>query len=711
MCLRRFVLLTFIFILSTMFADADPPQAPEIPHEATEAGHTRNDPFFWLRKKDDPDVLKYLRAENRYTETALKHTESLQDTIYHEMRQRIKEDDVSVPQKIGDYYYYSRTETGKQYAVHCRKKGSLEAKEEVLLDENELAKGKKYFRIGILSVSPDHKLLAYSTDTNGSETYTIRIKTLETGELLPDEIRNSSYSFAWANDNKTFFYDQLDDAHRPYKALKHILGTSVDQDPTVYEENDDRFFLEISKSRSEKFIFVSVESERASEVRFVDADQPEGGLTLIRSRENDLLYSVDHRGDRFFIVTNENAKNFKIIETPVASPDKEHWKDFLPYDPEVKVDAADAFENHLVVSGRRNGLPAIWICNLKSGETHEINFDEPTYEVSLDRNPVFKTGIVRIDYSSFVTPNSVIDYDMVSRRKELKKETTVLGGYKKSDYVSERIFAKADDGVEIPISLFYKQGFRKDGTAPLLLTGYGAYGISTDAEFSSSTISLVDRGFVFAIAHIRGGGELGRTWYDDGKLLKKKNTFTDFVSCAQYLINQQYAAPKRVAILGGSAGGLLMGAVMNMRPELFTSVIAVVPFVDVLNTMSDPSLPLTVTEYEEWGNPQDPKYFDYMASYSPYDNIEEKQYPNLLVTAGLNDPRVSYWEPAKWVAKQRKLKHRNRILLLKTNMGAGHGGDSGRFDRLKEVAMEYAFAIDTLHANSQPENTRPFSGR
>jgi len=632
--------------------------------------------------------MKYLQAENRYTEAALRHTGNLRETIYSEMRRRIKEDDVSVPQKFGDYYYYSRTETGKQYAVQCRKKGSLDAKEEVLLDENELAKGQKYFRVGIFSVSPDHKLLAYSTDTNGSETSVIRIKNLETGELLPDEIRNSSYSFAWANDDKTFFYDQLDDAHRPYKALKHILGTSVDQDPAVYEEKDDRFFLEISKSRSEKFIFVSVESELSSEVRFVDADHPEGEFTLIRPRENDLLYSVDHHNDRFFIVTNENAKNFKVIETPVVSPDKEHWKDFLPYDPQIKVDAVDAFEGHLVISERRKGLAAIRIFNLKSGESHEINFDEPTYDVSLDRNPEFKTGIVRIEYSSFITPNSVIDYDMVSRRKELKKEMPVLGGYRKSDYVSERIFAKADDDVEIPISLFYKKGFQKNGTAPLLLTGYGAYGISTDANFSSSTISLVDRGFVFAVAHIRGGGELGRTWYEDGKLLKKKNTFTDFIRCAQYLIDQRYAAPKRVAILGGSAGGLLMGAVMNMRPDLFTSVIAAVPFVDVLNTMSDPSLPLTVTEYEEWGNPQDSKYFDYMASYSPYDNIEEKQYPNLLVTAGLNDPRVSYWEPAKWVAKQRRLKHQSRILLLKTNMGAGHGGDSGRFDRLKKRALE-----------------------
>src|SRR5271157_2742698 len=708
MCLSRFAVPTFILVLSIMFADADPPQAPEIPHEITETGHTRNDPFFWLREKANPDVLKYLQAENRYTETALEPTEKLRDTIYHEMRRRIKEDDVSVPQKIGDYYYYSRTETGKQYAVHCRKKGSLDAREEVILDENELAKGQKYFRIGILSVSPDHKLLAYSTDTNGGETYVIRIKTLETGELLPDEIKNSSYSFAWANDNKTFFYDQLDDANRPYKALKHILGTSVNQDRTVYEEKDARFFLEINKSRSERFIFVSVESERASEVRFADADHPEGEFTLIRPRENDLLYSVEHHGDRFFIVTNENAKNFKVIETPVASPDKEHWKDFIPYDPEVEIDGVDAFENYLAISERLKGLPAIRIYDLRSGESHEINFDEPAYDVSLGGNPIFDTDVVRINYSSFITPDSVIDYAMASRQKELRKEKTVLGGYKKSDYDAERIFAKAEDGVEIPISLVYKKGFKKDGTAPLLLYGYGAYGECSDADFDPNTISLLDRGFVYAIAHIRGGEELGRTWYEDGKLLKKKNTFSDFICCAQYLIDRRYAAPKRVAILGGSAGGLLMGAVMNMRPDLFTTVIADFPFVDVLNTMSDPSLPLTVTEYEEWGNPTDPKYFDYMASYSPYDNIEEKQYPNLLVTAGLNDPRVSYWEPAKWVAKQRRLKHQNRILLLKTNMGAGHGGDSGRFDQLKEVAMEYAFAIDTL---SRPESARQLLGR
>jgi len=691
---------TLMFASIGASADQDPPQAPQRPHEMTEIGHTRNDPFFWLRDKSDPAVLKYLDAENRYTDRAMKSSEGLQETLYQEMRGRIKEEDVSVPEKIDEYYYYSRTEAGKQYAIQCRKKGSLDAKEQVILDENELAKGLKFFQLGALSVSPDHKLLAYSTDTNGSETFVLRIKSLETGQLLPDEIKNCSYSFAWANDNKTFFYDQLDDARRPYKALKHVLGTNVDQDPTIYEEKDERFFLDISKSRNEKYIFVSVESELSSEIRFLDADRPDDSLTLIRPRENDLLYYVENHEDRFFIVTNENAKNFKIAETQVASPGKENWKDFIPYDPQVKIDGVDAFENYLAISGRLNGLPAIRIYNLKTGELHDIKFEEPAYDVSLDRNPVFNTDSVRIRFSSFVTPDSVIDYNMATREKNVLKEKSVLGGYEKSNYRMERIFAKANDGVEVPISLVYKKSSKKDGTAPLLLYGYGAYGACTDADFNSNTISLLDRGFVFAIAHIRGGGELGKTWYEDGKLLNKKNTFSDFVSCAEYLVNQGYASPRRVAILGGSAGGLLMGAVMNMRPDLFTTVIAAVPFVDMLNTMSDPSLPLTVTEYEEWGNPRDPKYFDYMASYSPYENVSDRQYPNLLVTAGLNDPRVSYWEPAKWVAKQRTLKPWGRLLLLQTNLGAGHHGDSGRFDRLKETALEYAFAMSTLNAVS-----------
>jgi oligopeptidase B len=691
--------------------DQNPPKAPERPHEITETGRTRNDPFFWLRQKDDPAVLKYLDAENAYTDRVLKPTERLQKTLFNEMRGRIQEADVSVPEKIDDYYYYSKTEVGKQYAIYCRKKGSLEAKEEVLLDENELSKGQKFFQVGTLEVSPDHKLLAYSTDTSGSESYDLRIKSLETGALLPDEIRNCSGSFAWANDNRTFVYDQLDEAHRPYKALKHVLGTSVDQDSTIYEEKDERFFLGISKSRDKKFIFVGAESELSSETRFLDANRPDKESQLIRPREANLLYYVESHGDRFFIVTNDNAKNFKIVAAPVSAPGKENWKDFIPYDPQIKTDGVDAFENYLAISARINGLPAIRVYDLKSGELKDVKFDEPAYDVSLDRNPVFGSDIVRIKYSSFITPESVIDYNMASRQKNVRKEKAVLGGFDKSNYQSERVFAKAPDGAEVPISLVYRKGFKKDGSAPLLLDGYGAYGLCEDADFDSDIISLLDRGFVCAIAHIRGGGELGRTWYEDGKLLNKKNSFTDFIACAQYLVDQGYASPKKVAITGGSAGGLLMGAVMNMRPDLFTTVIADVPFVDLLNTMSDPSLPLTVTEYEEWGNPQDPKFFNYMASYSPYDNVADKPYPNLLVTAGLNDTRVSYWEPAKWVAKQRTLKHQDRILLLKTNKGAGHQGNSGRFEHLKETAMEYAFAMVTLHVDSNPEDIPSGSSR
>jgi oligopeptidase B len=706
-----FLLAGIFRAFTPLVADANPPLAAERPHEIKEAGHMRNDPFFWLREKQNPEVLKYLEAENRYTETTLKHTQNFQETLYREMRARIKEEDLSVPERIDEFYYYARTETGKQYAIYCRKKRSLDAKEEILLDENALAAGLKYFRIGSLSISPNHKLLAYSTDTRGDESYLIRIKDLDTGQLLPDEIKNSGSSFAWANDNKTFFYDQLDSSHRPFKAMKHILGTDTNQDPTIYQEKDERFSLEISKSRSRKLIFVAVESELSSEVRFLDADQADAELTLVRPRENDLLYDVEHYHDRLFIVTNENAKNFKVVEAPLVSPGKEHWKDFIPYDPQIKVDGVDAFENHLVIAERVKGLQTIRVYDLKSGESHEIPFDEPTYEVSVSRNPEFNTSVVRLQYSSFITPPSVIDYDMDSRQKELRKEQTVLGGYRKSDYASDRIFAKADDGTLIPISIFYRRAFRQDGTAPLWLNGYGAYGIPTDASFSSNRLSLVDRGFVFAIAHVRGGGELGRTWYENGKLLKKKNTFTDFIRCAEFLIEQRYVSPKKIAICGGSAGGLLMGAVMNMRPDLFTTVIAAVPFVDVLNTMSDPTLPLTITEYEEWGNPEDQKYFDYIASYSPYDNIREKAYPNLLALGGLNDSRVSYWEPAKWVARQRRLKNQNRILLLKTNMGTGHGGESGRFDRLKEVALEYVFAIETLQVDRGGGNAKRGASR
>jgi oligopeptidase B len=671
------------------------PQAPQHPHPITQQGQKRNDPFFWLRDKENPETIKYLEAENRYTEVQLKPVAALQEKLYREMRGRIQETDMSVPYRVDDYYYYSRSETGKQYNIFCRKKGDLNAPEEVLLDENALANGLKYFKVGVLSVSPNHQMLAYSVDTDGGEVYTLRIKNLETGQLLPDIITGTYYSFAWANDNQSFFYDQLDAAKRPYKAMRHVLGTNALADTTVLIEPDERFELSIAKSRSKQFIFFEVQSKLATEIRFVQADQPGEAPVLVQPREKELIYHIDHHGDRFFLVTNDNAKNFKIVSTPIDHPSKEHWSDFAPYDPETPVMDIEAFQDHLVALERRRGLPIIRIYDLKTGASHDIDFTEPAYDVDLGENPEFASSVVRLEFSSLVTPNSVIDYDMVTKTKTVRKQMPVLG-FDRDQYTEEQIYAKADDGVEIPISLFYRKGFRRDGSAAILLTGYGAYGLSEEAEFRSARLSLVDRGFVFAIAHIRGGGELGRTWYEDGKLLRKKNTFTDFIRSAEYLLEQKYGSPGLMAITGGSAGGLLMGSVMNMRPDLFKTVIAAVPFVDVLNTMSDPSLPLTVTEYEEWGNPADPKYYEYMRSYSPYDNVTDRPYPNLLATAGLNDPRVSYWEPAKWVAKQRTLKNQNRLLLLKINMGAGHQGESGRFDRLKEYALEDAFVLQTF---------------
>jgi oligopeptidase B len=673
-----------------------PPQAPQRPHVITEQGQSRNDPFFWLRDKTNPETIKYLEAENRYTDLKLKPVRSLQERLYREMRGRIQETDLSVPYRIDDYYYYSRSESGKQYEIFCRKRGDLNAPEEILLDENSLANGFKYFSIGVLSVSPDHRLLAYSVDTNGGEIFTLRVKNLETGELLPDIINGTSYSFAWANDNRSFFYDQLDAAKRPFRAMRHVLGTGVQSDSTVLEEPDERFELSISKSRSKQFIFFEVESKLATEIRFIHADRPTDPLLLIQPREKELIYHVDHHGDRFFFVTNEHAKNFKIVSAPIDNPSKEHWSDFAPYDPNIAITGIEAFKDHLVVLERRRGLPIVRVYNLETADTHDIDFAESAYDVELGENPDFASSIVRLEFSSLITPNSVIDYDMIAKTKTTRKQMPVLGGFDRDQYAEEQIYAKADDGVEIPISLFYRKGFQRNGSAPILLNGYGAYGLSEESEFSSARLSLVDRGFVFAIAHIRGGGELGRTWYEDGKLLRKKNTFTDFVRCAEYLLEQKYGSPHALAITGGSAGGLLMGSVMNMRPDLFQTVIAAVPFVDVLNTMSDPSLPLTVTEYEEWGNPADRKYYDYIRSYSPYDNVKDRPYPNLLVTAGLNDPRVSYWEPAKWVAKQRTLKNQNRLLLLQTNMGAGHQGESGRFDRLKEYAVECGFLLHTF---------------
>jgi oligopeptidase B len=654
------------------------------------------DNYHWLREREDPEVISYLEAENAYTKATMKHTEPLQEKLYQEIKGRIKETDLSVPAKDGDYYYYSRTFEGKQYRTYCRKKGSLEAEEEVLLDINELAEGYDYFRIGPMARSPDHQLLAYGVDTSGSEVYTIRVKDLTTGQLLPDEIRNAYYSLQWANDSRTLFYTTLDDAKRPYKLYRHVLGTDADEDVLVHHEKDNIYSVRLGKTRSKKYLMLYLRAMMTTEVRFLEADDPTGTFKIVHPREHGHEYNVSHHGDVFYIVTNDNAINFKLMRVPVVDPAKANWSEVIPHRPEVRLQYVSIFKDHMVVHEREGGLRRLRIRRLADGVEHYLDFPEPVYTVYGGTNLEFDTNLFRFQYSSLITPRSVFDYDMDARTRELKKQQEVLGGYDPADYESERLSAKAPDGKDVPISLVYRKGMKRDGSHPMLLYGYGSYGASMDVFFSSSRVSLLDRGFIFAIAHVRGGGDLGRPWYEDGKFLKKRNTFTDFIACAEHLIAEKYTSPERLAIMGGSAGGLLMGAVANMRPDLFKAVVAQVPFVDVVTTMLDDSVPLTTMEYQEWGDPNDKTYYDYMKSYSPYDNVEARGYPNILVTAGLNDPRVQYWEPAKWTAKLRAMKTDNNRLLLKTNMGAGHGGKSGRYERLRETAFEYAFILDTL---------------
>ncbi|NTW50329.1 MAG: S9 family peptidase, partial [Chlorobiales bacterium] len=645
--------------------------------------------------KSNPEVTAYIEAENAYTKEVLKHTEKFQEDLYKEMLSRIKETDLSVPDKIDDYFYYSRTEEGKQYSINCRKFQSLDATEEVLLDKNVLAEGHSYFSLGAFKVSPDHKLLAYSTDTDGSETYTLQIKNLETGELLSDVVENVG-SVVWANDNRTLFYTILDSLKRPYKVFRHKLGADPKTDEDIFHEHDESFYVSVGKTRSRAILLIHTASKTTTEVYYLDANTPEGKFQMIEPRIKDLEYEVDHHDERFFIVTNDHAANFKLMETPVSAPSKANWKEVIPHHPNVKIDNIDLFKDHLTIYEREDGLQRMRIMNLRTGKLHTVDFPEPVYTFSAGGNPEFNTSLLRFNYTSLVTPLSVYDYDMNTKARELKKQYEVLGGYDQTQYKSERIFAIAPDGTKVPISLVHKKGIAKNGKNPLFLYGYGSYGINMDPAFRSNRLSLIDRGFIFAIAHIRGGEEMGRPWYEAGKLLHKKNTFSDFIACAKHLVAQKYTSPEKLVISGGSAGGLLMGAVLNMQPDLFKAVVANVPFVDSLNTMLDASLPLTVTEYDEWGNPNEKEYYNYIKSYSPYDNVRRAAYPNMLVTAGLNDPRVSYWEPAKWVAKLRAMKTDKNLLLLKTNMGAGHSGASGRYDYLKEIAFEYAFMLDVL---------------
>ncbi len=686
----------------------EPPVARRIPHVCSIHGHTWTDEYFWLRHRDDPEVLAYLEAENRYTAALMAPTEPLRQRLFAEMRGRIQESDLSVPERIDGWLYYHRTETGAQYPIFCRSAADGKT-EQILLDLNPLAAGHEYFRLGAFEVSPDHRLLAWSADTTGAESFTLYVKDLETGGQLAERITTVSPSVAWANDSRTLFYVVLDEARRPCRLFRHRLGDRPSSDVLVHDETDESFFVDIGRTRSNAYLLLELASHSTAEVRYLSADRPDGDFRVIEPRRPGIEYSVSHHGDRFFITTNDGGANFRLVGAPVSDPSRERWTVVLPHRPEVKLDSTDAFARHLVVYEREGGLRQIRILELDrktegraDGRTgvfpsSAISFPEPVYTVRAHDNPEFDTTLLRFTYTSMVTPASVVDYDMAARTWTVRKQTPVLGGYDSARYRSERLFATAADGTRIPISLVYQLPLeRPGGPRPLLLNGYGAYGVSFDPAFSSSNLSLLDRGVVFAIAHVRGGEEMGRAWYEGGRRQQKPNTFTDFIAAAEHLVAQGYTAPDRLAITGGSAGGLLMGAVTNLRPDLFRAVVAEVPFVDVVNTMLDASLPLTVIEYDEWGNPNDPDAYRCICSYSPYDNVRPQAYPHMLITAGLNDPRVAYWEPAKLTARLRALKTDSNRLVLRTNMGAGHGGASGRWDFLKEVAFKYAFLLDVL---------------
>lgn len=673
-----------------------PPVAKLVPHTTEIHGKTLTDPYFWLRERENPEVIDYLKAENAYTEAVMKETEAFQEALYKEMVGRIKETDLSVPYRKGDYFYYTRTEEGKQYSIHCRKKGSLGAEEEIFFDENKEAEGHEYFSLGALSVSSNGKILAYAVDTSGAEKYTLRFRDLTTGEDYPDAIENTATSVVWANDDATVFYTTLDSLMRPYRLHRHTLGTKSTEDALVYEEQDESFFMYAYKTLSSRYIVIYLGNKDTNEVHILDADAPSGAFRVFAPREKTVEYSIDHQEDRFLVRTNWQAKNFRLMEVPTTSEslDKAAWKEVIAHRPEVKLESVTAFKDFLVIGERKAGNELIRVRDVASKEDHYVEFPEEVYALAGANNERYDTDTYRYTYYSLTTPKSVFDYNLKTRERKLLKQTEVLGGFNSDDYVSERIYATAPDGTKVPLSLMYKKDTKLDGKAPCYLYGYGSYGITVDPYFSSVRLSLVDRGFVFAIAHIRGGGFLGETWYEDGKKLTKKNTFTDFIAAADHLVAKDYCARERLVISGGSAGGMLIGTTINLRPDVAAVAVANVPFVDVINTMLDPSLPLTVTEYDEWGNPNEPEFFEYMYSYSPYDNVEAKAYPHLLVLAGLNDPRVQYWEPAKWVAKLRATKTDDNHLLLKTNMGAGHGGASGRYNALRELALEYAFILD-----------------
>ncbi len=691
---KMFFCVITAFIIAGCSSGPKPPEAEIIPKELIANGHTRIDNYFWLNERDNPKVINYLNAENDYAAAMMKGSETLQSKVYNEIVSRIKQDDESLPFKENGYYYYTKFLKGKEYPVYCRKKGSLENPEEIILDVNELAKGHKYYSVSGISVSPDNGKIAFGVDTVSRRKYDLYFKDLSTGSITDDRINNTTGQIVWANDNKTVFYVLKDNTLRPFKVMKHIIGMASAVDKMSFMETDETFNIGISKTKSKKYILISSSSTLSDEHRILDANKPESSFEVFQPREKDLKYEIDHFENRFYIKTNLDALNFRLMETPLNKTTKVNWKEVIPHREDVLLEGIEIFKDYLVVSERKNAAPLLRVLNWKNKSEYNIDVGEQVFSASISINPDFDSEVLRYNYTSLTTPPSIYDYNMKSKENKLMKRTEILGGFNPDNYESKRLFAKAADGTMIPLSLVYKKGLNLNGSNPLLLYGYGSYGSSTNPSFNIDRISLLDRGFVYAIAHIRGGQEMGRKWYEEGKLLKKKNTFTDFIDCAQFLIEQKYTNKDKLFAMGGSAGGLLVGAVANMAPQLFKGIIAAVPFVDVVTTMLDSSIPLTTAEYDEWGNPNKKEYYDYMLSYSPYDNVEEKDYPAMLVTSGLHDSQVQYFEPAKWVAKLRKMKTDDNKLLFVTNMAAGHGGASGRFERYKLTALQYAFLLD-----------------
>ena len=684
-------------------APTAPPVAERRAKIDTLHGEIRRDDYFWLRVKADPAVKQYLEAENAYADAVLAPLKGLREQLYNEMLGRIKQTDLSVPYRRGDFFYYSRTIEGQQYPIFARKRGSLDAPEQITVDLNELAKGQVFMSLSAYQVSDDGNLLAFSVDSTGYRQYALRVQDLRTGERLPDAAARVT-SVAWAADNRTLFYTVEDSiAKRSYRLYRHVLG-SQDHD-LVYEEKDERFSVYVYRTRSREYLVWQTGSLTASEARILPASNPTGEWKLVSTRVADREYDVDHHGDKLYIRVNDKGRNFRLVTAPVSDPSEKNWTEIRPHRADVMLEGVELFANHLVTSERRNALDEITITDLRTGKSHQLKFPEPVYTAFTTSNAEFNTNTLRYSYTSFVTPNSVFDYNMDTRAQKLLKEQPVLGGYDKTRYTSERIYATAKDGTKIPISLVYRKSVRRDGKAPALLEAYGSYGAPSSVFFSSNDLSLLDRGMVLALAHIRGGGDMGKAWHDDGRMMQKMNTFTDFIASAEHLIAQGYTSKDRLVIQGGSAGGLLMGAVTNLRPDLFKAVVSHVPFVDVINTMLDETLPLTVGEFEEWGNPKKKAEYEYMKQYDPYSNIARKDYPAILVKTSFNDSQVMYHEPAKYVARMRALKTDRNPLVLVTNMGAGHGGASGRYDRLREIALDYAFML--WQVGLAPERATP----